>query len=74
MVISERPSPLDVLGAIALSHETVHKMRQNPVWAVGYNNIAVPTAALARSTFPVTLNALLLERTKREGIRRYGAE
>ena len=81
-----------MLGAIALSRATVRKMRQNLVWAVGYNTIAFPIAAgvfypwfglllrpeiaalsMAGSSFLVAVNALLLKRTKLEGIRRYGA-
>ena len=91
-VVLMKSDPLDVLGAIALSRATVRKMRQNLVWAVGYNTIAFPIAAgvfypalglllrpevaalsMAGSSFLVAVNALLLKRTKLEGIRRYGA-
>ena len=44
-VVLMKSDPLDVLGAIALSRATVRKMRQNLVWAVGYNTIAFPIAA-----------------------------
>ena len=40
-----KSDPIDVLGAIALSRATVRKMKQNLVWAVGYNTIAFPIAA-----------------------------
>ena len=92
-VVLMKSDPVDVLGAIALSRATVRKMRQNLVWAVGYNTIAFPIAAgllypsiglllrpeiaaisMAGSSFLVAVNALLLKRTKLEGIRRYGAE
>ena len=92
-VVLMKSDPLDVLGAIALSRATVRKMRQNLVWAVGYNTIAFPIAAgaffpafglllrpeiaalsMAGSSFLVAVNALLLKRTKLEGIRRYGAK
>jgi Cu2+-exporting ATPase len=92
-VVLMKSDPIDVLGAIALSRATVRKMRQNLVWAVGYNTIAFPIAAgllypsiglllrpeiaaisMAGSSFLVAVNALLLKRTKLEGIRRYGAE
>ena len=91
-VVLMKSDPVDVLGAIALSRATVRKMRQNLVWAVGYNTIAFPIAAgllypsiglllrpeiaaisMAGSSFLVAVNALLLKRTKLEGIRRYGA-
>ena len=92
-VVLMKSDPVDVLGAIALSRATVRKMRQNLVWAVGYNTIAFPIAAgvfypsiglllrpeiaaisMAGSSFLVAVNALLLKRTKLEGIRRYGAD
>ena len=92
-VVLMKSDPVDVLGAIALSRATVRKMRQNLVWAVGYNTIAFPIAAgvfypsiglllrpeiaaisMAGSSFLVAVNALLLKRTKLEGIRRYGAK
>jgi Cu2+-exporting ATPase len=92
-VVLMKSDPVDVLGAIALSRATVRKMRQNLVWAVGYNTIAFPIAAgllypslglllrpeiaaisMAGSSFLVAVNALLLKRTRLEGIRRYGAQ
>jgi Cu2+-exporting ATPase len=92
-IVLMKSDPLDVLGAIALSRATVRKMRQNLVWAVGYNTIAFPIAAgllypafglllrpeiaaisMAGSSFLVAVNALLLKRTRLEGIRRYGAQ
>ena len=92
-VVLMKSDPVDVLGAIALSRATVRKMRQNLVWAVGYNTIAFPIAmglfypafglilrpeiaaiSMAGSSFLVAVNALLLKRTKLEGIRRYGAQ
>ncbi len=91
-VVLMKSDPVDVLGAIALSRATVHKMRQNLIWAVGYNTIAFPIAmglfypafglilrpeiaaiSMAGSSILVAVNALLLKRTKLEGIRRYGA-
>ena len=91
-VVLMKSDPVDVLGAIALSRATVRKMRQNLVWAVGYNTIAFPIAmglfypafglilrpeiaaiSMAGSSILVAVNALLLKRTKLEGIRRYGA-
>jgi Cu2+-exporting ATPase len=91
-VVLMKSDPVDVLGAIALSRATVRKMKQNLVWAVGYNTVAFPIAmglfypafglilrpeiaaiSMAGSSFLVAVNALLLKRTKLEGIRRYCA-
>jgi Cu2+-exporting ATPase len=44
-VVLMKSDPFDVIGAIALSQATVRKMRQNLVWAAGYNTIAFPIAA-----------------------------
>ncbi len=43
-VVLMKSDPVDVLGAIALSRATVRKMRQNLIWAVGYNTVAFPIA------------------------------
>jgi Cu2+-exporting ATPase len=44
-VVLMKSDPFDVIGAIALSRATVRKMKQNLIWAVGYNTIAFPIAA-----------------------------
>lgn len=44
-VVLMKSDPFDVIGAITLSLATVHKMRQNLFWAVGYNTVAFPIAA-----------------------------
>ena len=44
-VVLMRSDPLDVAVAITISRGTVHKMRQNLAWAVGYNSLALPIAA-----------------------------
>jgi P-type Cu2+ transporter len=44
-VILMKSDPFDVIGAVALSRATVRKMKQNLVWAVGYNTVAFPIAA-----------------------------
>jgi P-type Cu2+ transporter len=44
-VVLMRSDPFDVIGALALSRATVRTMRQNLVWAVGYNAVAFPIAA-----------------------------
>ena len=44
-VVLMKSDPYDVIGAIALSRATVRKMRQNLLWAAGYNTVAFPIAA-----------------------------
>jgi P-type Cu2+ transporter len=44
-VVLMRSDPLDVATAITISRGTLRKMRQNLVWAVGYNSLAIPLAA-----------------------------
>lgn len=63
-----------VVGAIRLSKATMRKIRQNLVWAFGYNSLGVPLAALgfvspviagaamALSSVSVVSNSLLLRR------------
>ena len=40
-----RSDPLDVPVALRVGKGTLHKMRQNLGWAIGYNAIALPIAA-----------------------------
>jgi len=44
-VVLMRSDPLDVPTALAIGRGTLHKMRQNLGWAVGYNSLALPIAA-----------------------------
>jgi len=37
--------PRDVVRLIRLSQATMRKMRENLVWATGYNLVAIPAAA-----------------------------
>jgi Cu2+-exporting ATPase len=83
-----KSDPFDVVGAITLSRATLRKMHQNLWWAVGYNVVAFPVAAgvfypltispeiaalaMSGSSLLVAVNALLLKRTRLEGIRAYG--
>jgi P-type Cu2+ transporter len=83
-VVLMKSDPYDVVGAIELSRATLRKMRQNLFWAVSYNVIAFPLAAgvfypfvispqvaalaMSGSTAIVAVNALLLKRTRLEGI------
>jgi Cu2+-exporting ATPase len=84
-VVLMKSDPLDVVGAIELSHATLRKMHQNLAWAVGYNAIAFPLAAgvfypftlspeiaalsMSGSSAIVAINALMLKRTKLTSIR-----
>jgi len=44
-VVLVKNSPLDVAAVISLARATDRKMRQNLVWAAGYNIFAIPLAA-----------------------------
>ncbi len=84
-VVLMKSDPYDIVGAIELSRATLRKMHQNLWWAVAYNAIAFPLAAgvlypfvlspavaalsMSGSTLIVAINALMLKRTKLEGIR-----
>jgi Cu+-exporting ATPase len=69
-----RGDPLLVADAIAISHRTYRKIRQNLAWAFVYNVVGIPVAALgllnpvlagaamALSSVSVVSNALLLRR------------
>jgi Cu2+-exporting ATPase len=88
-VVLMKSDPYDVVGAMTLSKATLRKMHQNLWWAVGYNVIAFPIAAgvffpfllspqvaalaMSGSSALVAINALLLKRTKLEGIHAPGA-
>ncbi len=72
------PELMRVPAAIALARRTRHIVRENFAWAVGYNLIALPLAAMGRvtpgwaaagmavSSLVVTINALRLMRRSRE--------
>jgi Cu2+-exporting ATPase len=80
-----KSDPYDVVGAMTLSRATLRKMHQNLWWAVGYNVVAFPLAAgvfypvllgpeiaalaMSGSSALVALNALLLKRTRLDGMR-----
>ncbi|MFH1820092.1 heavy metal translocating P-type ATPase [Thiobacillus sp.] len=84
-VVLMKSDPFDVVGAIVLSRATLTKMHQNLWWAVAYNVVAFPVAAgvfypytispevaalaMSGSSALVAVNALLLKRTRLEGIR-----
>jgi P-type Cu2+ transporter len=54
-VVLMRSDPVDVATAIEIGRGTVHKMRQNLGWAVGYNSLAIPIAAGIFEPFGLTL-------------------
>ncbi|OGY47701.1 MAG: hypothetical protein A3J62_03900 [Candidatus Buchananbacteria bacterium RIFCSPHIGHO2_02_FULL_38_8] len=67
---------LDVVKAIKLSRQTLAKIKQNMFWALFYNSVGIPIAALgllraefaglamALSSVSVVTNSLLLKRRK----------
>jgi Cu2+-exporting ATPase len=83
-VVLMKSDPYDIVGAVELSRATLRKMRQNLFWAVAYNVAAFPAAAgvfypliispeiaalaMSGSSALVAINALLLKRTRLEGI------
>lgn len=87
-VVLMKSDPHDVVGAIELSRATLRKMHQNLWWAVAYNVVAFPLAAgvfypfllspeiaaiaMSGSSALVAVNALMLKRTRLEGISRQG--
>lgn len=44
-VVLMRSDPLDVAVSLRIGRGTVRKMKQNLVWAIGYNSVALPIAA-----------------------------
>ena len=83
-VVLMKSDPYDIVGAIELSRATLRKMHQNLLWAVAYNVIAFPAAAgvfyplvispevaalaMSGSSALVAVNALLLKRTRLDGV------
>ena len=69
-----RDDPLDVVKTIRISDATLQKIRQNLVWALGYNTAMIPlaslgllqpvlaAAAMASSSVSVLANSLLFRR------------
>jgi len=68
-----RDDPLDVVKAIRISDATLQKIKQNLVWALGYNTAMIPLAslgllqpvlagAMAFSSVSVLSNSLLFRR------------
>lgn len=69
-----KDDPLDVVKSIRISNATLQKIKQNLVWALGYNTLMIPLAslgllqpvlaaiAMAFSSVSVLLNSLLFRR------------
>jgi Cu2+-exporting ATPase len=89
-VVLMKSDPFDVVGAIELSRATLRKMHQNLFWAVAYNVVAFPLAAgvfyplllspeiaalaMSGSSALVAANALMLKRTRLEGIHSFSRQ
>ncbi|MFQ5942411.1 MAG: copper-translocating P-type ATPase [Anaerolineales bacterium] len=58
-IILVKSNPLDVVKIFELSRASYRKMRQNLVWATGYNVIAIPAAAGLLLPFGVLLSPAL---------------
>jgi len=54
-IVLIRNEPSDVARLIRLSKATMNKMKQNLVWATGYNAVAIPVAAGLLYPWGVTL-------------------
>jgi len=54
-IVLIRSEPSDVLKLIRLSKATMRKMRENLLWATGYNTIAIPVAAGILTPWNITL-------------------
>lgn len=54
-VVLMRSDPLDIAHALTIGRGTLHKMRQNLGWAIGYNTLALPIAAGAFAPLGLTL-------------------
>jgi Cu2+-exporting ATPase len=54
-IVLIKSEPEDVLKLIRLSKATMRKMRENLLWATGYNAIAIPVAAGVLMPWGITL-------------------
>ncbi len=58
-IVLVRSNPQDVISIIHLAKATYNKMKQNLIWATGYNIIAIPLAAGVLYNFGILLNPAL---------------
>jgi Cu2+-exporting ATPase len=54
-IVLIKSEPSDVLKLIKLSNATMRKMKENLLWATGYNTLAIPVAAGILSPWGITL-------------------
>lgn len=54
-IVLVRDDPRDVVSLIRLSRATLRKMKQNLVWATGYNVVAIPVAAGVLAGYGIVL-------------------
>ena len=54
-IVLVRNDPRDVVSLIRLSRLTTRKMKQNLLWATGYNVIAIPLAAGVLAPYGIVL-------------------
>ena len=54
-IVLIKSDPADVSKLVRLSEATMKKMRQNLLWATGYNSIAIPIAAGLLFPWGITL-------------------
>lgn len=54
-VVLIKNNPLDIASLILLSRATTQKMKENLVWATGYNALAIPLAAGVLAPFDIFL-------------------
>jgi len=58
-IVLVRSNPLDVVSILGLARATYRKMKQNLIWATGYNAFAIPLAAGALYGIGVLLSPAL---------------
>ena len=54
-IVLIKSDPGDVSKLVRLSRATMRKMRENLLWATGYNTVAIPMAAGVLSPWGITL-------------------
>ena len=54
-IVLVKNNPRDIAGLIKLSKSTMRKMKQNLIWATGYNAVAIPIAGGTLSSYGIFL-------------------